>query len=82
MAKSVGANQELFKKILVSNTSIEALKHCQLENIDLAVLVCEKALTVARRIIPISVELEVWAVDRKGKIVANACEKNTGISRQ
>ena len=68
-------SRALLEKIMVSNTSIEALKHCQKQGIDLAGLVCEKALKVARKIVPSSVELEVWAVDRKGTIVANAFEK-------
>ena len=75
LAKNVGASQALLEKIMVSNTSIEALKHCQKQGIDLAGLVCEKALKVARKIVPSSVDLEVWAVDRKGTIVANAFEK-------
>jgi cobalt-precorrin-5B (C1)-methyltransferase len=82
LAKNAGANPQLLKKILLSNTSIEALKHCQLEKIDLAILVCEKALMVARRIVPISVELEVWAVNRKGEIVANACERRSVVNSQ
>jgi len=76
LAKSAGANEELLQAILESNTSIEALKHCQLQGIDLAALVCAKALQVARKIVPKSVELEVWAVDRKGNIIGKAFEQD------
>jgi len=75
LAEGAGADLYLVEKIMTSNTSIEALKHCQQQGIDLAGLVCENALKVARKIVPSSVELEVWAVDRKGKIVASALEK-------
>jgi len=74
LAKSAGANEELLQAILESNTSIEALKYCQLQGIDLAALVCAKALQVARKIVPKSVELEVWAVDRKGHIIGKKFE--------
>ncbi len=74
VAEGAGADLYLVEKIMTSNTSIEALKHCQQQGIDLAGLVCENALKVARKIVPMSVELEVWAVDRKGKVVANALE--------
>ncbi len=72
IAKNAGANEALTQAILASNTSIEALKHCQQQGIDLAALVCKKALAVARKIVPASVELEVWAVDRQGNIVARS----------
>jgi len=75
LAKSAGANKELLKAILESNTSIEALKYCQQQGIDLAALVCNQALQVARKIVPESVELEVWAVDRRGDIIGKAIEQ-------
>ena len=72
LAKQQGAKQELLDKILNANTSVQALKFCQEQEIDLAKLVCEKALAVAKKIVPSHVEVEVWAVDRKGVVVGMA----------
>jgi cobalt-precorrin-5B (C1)-methyltransferase len=72
LAAKKGASEPLINKIKHCNTSVEALKYCQLENIDLASSVCEQALNVAAKIVPNSVELEVWAIDRLGNFVGSA----------
>ncbi len=76
LAKQAHGRDELIEKIKLCNTSIEALKYCQAENVYLAEMVCEKALAIARKIVPNEVELEIWAVDRQGNIVANALESD------
>ena len=53
---------------------MEALKLCLQQNIDLAARVCDAALQQARNIVPAEVELEVWAVDRKGQFIGSARE--------
>ncbi len=71
-AKNLGATDALCEKITHSNTSIEALQHCQKNNIDLAHNLCEQALKVAKGIIPSTIVVEVIAIDRQGNFVAKA----------
>jgi len=77
-AKKLGANELLLKNILKANTSIEVLKLCQKDGIDIAKSLCEQALEFAQSIVPASVELEVWAIDRQGQFVAHAKQLGTG----
>ena len=72
LAKQQGATNNLLDKIISANTSVQALKFCQEQEIDLAKLVCEKALAVAKKIVPSHVDVEIWAVDRKGQVVGQA----------
>ncbi len=72
LAKQQGAEADLLEKIINANTSVQALKFCQENEIDLAALVCQKALDVAKKIVPGHVEVEIWAVDRKGAVVGRA----------
>ena len=74
IATDQGASQALLTKIKSANTSIEALTLCNDADIDLALFVCEKALTFCRHYIPYHIELEVWAINRKGEFVARAQE--------
>lgn len=74
IATDQGATQALLTKIKSANTSIEALTLCNDADIDLALFVCEKALTFCRHYIPYHIELEVWAINRKGEFVARAQE--------
>jgi cobalt-precorrin-5B (C1)-methyltransferase len=71
LAAEAGANQALREKILKSNTSIEALNHCQKVQIDLAKLVCKQAAQQVRKIIPSGIELDLWVVNRQGEIVGS-----------
>jgi cobalt-precorrin-5B (C1)-methyltransferase len=71
VASALGANPALCKKIQLSNTSIEALQHCQVDNIDLASALCQRALAVAQSIVPKAIAVEVMAIDRRGNIVAS-----------
>lgn len=75
LAKEVGADTALADYILACNTSVQALKACQEKDIDLATRVCQAALAKARSIVPAEVEIEVWAIDRKGNFVACATEE-------
>jgi cobalt-precorrin-5B (C1)-methyltransferase len=72
LAATAGADKALQEKIKQANTSMEALKFCQQQNVDLATGVCDAALQHARKIVPAEVELEVWAVDRKGQFIGSA----------
>ncbi|MAR90367.1 MAG: cobalt-precorrin-5B (C(1))-methyltransferase [Pseudomonadales bacterium] len=69
VAAEKGADKLLVASILGANTSIEALKLCQERNIALANGICEAAYRKARTIVPDSIEVEILAIDRKGKFV-------------
>ncbi|WP_444994948.1 cobalt-precorrin-5B (C(1))-methyltransferase [Aliikangiella sp. IMCC44359] len=72
LAKDEGAEQRLQQKIITANTSIEALNYCNQENINLAKSVCRAALEKVYTIIPANIEVDVWAINRHGNIVAKA----------
>ena len=72
MAERRGAVDALQQAIGACNTSLEALQLCQAAGVDLAAEVCEQALNAARRIVPPSTQLEVWAVDRGGRLIGVA----------
>ncbi|MHA2936962.1 cobalt-precorrin-5B (C(1))-methyltransferase [Vibrio sp. RC27] len=72
IAQSLGASEKVQQQILAANTTIEVLNQCQALEIDIAAEICQRALTVATDIVHESIEVEVWAVDRKGKFVANS----------
>lgn len=71
-AQSLGASDTLQQQILDANTSIEVLVLCQQQDIDIADLLCQQALSFARSKLPSSVEVEVWAINRQGEFVAYA----------
>ncbi|WP_020406274.1 cobalt-precorrin-5B (C(1))-methyltransferase [Hahella ganghwensis] len=74
MAGNLGADNDLIHQVLQANTTIEVLKLCVSKEIPLADEVCRQALAKARSMVPLDVELEVWAVDRKGRFVGSAFE--------
>ena len=78
-AKELGANDELVNTILNANTSIEVLNECQQQGIDIGAALCQKALSFASSIVPQSVEVEVWAINRQGELIACA-SKASGAS--
>ncbi len=74
LATSLGADKALQEKILQSNTSIEAYKHCLAANIDLAAIMCEQALAVIRQRIPHTTAVEVLAINRQGELIASSTD--------
>ncbi|MEM7195452.1 MAG: cobalt-precorrin-5B (C(1))-methyltransferase [Pseudomonadota bacterium] len=72
LAEEAGASQSDLDQIRTSNTSIEALKHCQTVGIPLADKVCELAREQARKMCQHKVEVDVYAVDRKGVFVGES----------
>ena len=74
----LGASPELVAQVKNANTSIEVLKLCQLNNIDLASRICQRALVTARKIVPENIELEVWAINRQSIVVGKAVENSVG----
>lgn len=73
-AAELGANTALLAKVKNANTSIEAMKLCDLEGIKLAQSICYKAHTFCRTYIAKHIELEVWAINRKGEFVASVTD--------
>jgi cobalt-precorrin-5B (C1)-methyltransferase len=67
---------ELVAQVKNANTSIEVLKLCQQHEPALGLAlgnnICQKALAVARKIVPKHIELEVWAINRQSLIVGKA----------
>lgn len=72
VARKLGADEALATSIEACNTSLEALGLCQQHGIDLADAVCQNALNFAQTTVPSSVQLEVFAVNRQGKLLASA----------
>ena len=72
VARKLGADEALTTSIKACNTSLEALGLCQQHGIDLADAVCQNALNFAQTTVPSSVQLEVFAVNRQGKLLASA----------
>jgi cobalt-precorrin-5B (C1)-methyltransferase len=75
IAKSLGASAALQDEIINANTSIEVLNKTKAAGLDIATVICQDALKVAQAIVHPSIEVEVWAVDRKGIFVASAKQK-------
>ena len=81
IAKSLGADAVLLQKIMQANTSVEVLQLCQQKNIPMGDALCEQALVIARKKVPDTIALTVWAIDRKGNFVGYAGdEKNNDVS--
>lgn len=78
-AKAIGANRDLINAILQANTSIEVLNLCHSKGVDIAGALCEKALHFAETKVPVSVNVEVWAINRQGEFIAYA-GKGPGIA--
>jgi cobalt-precorrin-5B (C1)-methyltransferase len=75
MASAVGASPDLGDEILQANTSMQVLKLCSDQGLDLAKEVCSRALKEAQSVLVSAqpdIEIEVWATDRKGLFVGYA----------
>lgn len=72
IAKQAGADNELCQQIMSSNTSLQALKLSQKNNIPLGDAVCKQALTITSERIPQSVQAEIWAINKQGEVVGHA----------
>ncbi len=72
LALELGGDKKLQTQILQSNTSIEALKYCQQQHIDLANKVCDLALQKVQSIVPQQCRCEIWTINRKGKAIGRA----------
>ncbi|MBR7888285.1 cobalt-precorrin-5B (C(1))-methyltransferase [Marinomonas sp. A79] len=75
LAACLGASVELQARMSHANTSVEALAFALEEAIPLADAVCQQACDFARQYIPAHMALEVWAIDRKGRFVGFATDR-------
>ncbi|MCY1275749.1 Cobalt-precorrin-5B C(1)-methyltransferase [compost metagenome] len=73
-AAELGASAELQAAMRGANTSQLALAMAHDAGIPLGNAVCARALAFARKTVPSSVALEVFAIDRQGNIVGEAVE--------
>ncbi|WDD94180.1 cobalt-precorrin-5B (C(1))-methyltransferase [Burkholderia sp. FERM BP-3421] len=71
-AAQAGAAAALLDAIRASNTSQQALALAHADGVALGDAVCARALRVARDIVPPSVAVEMFAIDRQGGIVGIA----------
>lgn len=71
-AADVGADAGLQQRICDANTSQQALAMCSAAGVPLGDTVCRHALAFARSVVPASIEVEVFAIDRQGGIVGHA----------
>ena len=71
-AAAIGASAELQDAIRLANTSQQALAMASAQGIALGDAVCQHALNFARSVVPASVQVEVFAIDRQGGIVGHA----------
>ena len=91
LAAEMGASEALQEEIKVANTSMQALKSCQDAGVDLASRVCEEAWIKAKDVMNVpaleNLQLDIFAVDRKGEFVGCypptlAAEMQRGSSEQ
>ncbi|WP_024676400.1 cobalt-precorrin-5B (C(1))-methyltransferase [Pseudomonas syringae] len=71
-AAQVGADAALQQQILHANTSQQALAMCAAAGVPLGDEVCRHALAFARSVVPATVQVEVFAIDRQGGVVGQA----------
>ncbi|HBP0074553.1 cobalt-precorrin-5B (C(1))-methyltransferase [Pseudomonas aeruginosa] len=74
-AAALGASAALQDCMRAANTSQQALAQAHAEGVALGDAVCAHALRFARGIVPAEVALEVFAIDRQGNLVGQACEE-------
>lgn len=72
LARELGANDELIGNIRQSNTSLEALKHCQQHQIPLANRISQLARNHALEACHHSVEIDVYCVNKSGQLVGSS----------
>ncbi|MCY4044964.1 MAG: cobalt-precorrin-5B (C(1))-methyltransferase [Cellvibrionales bacterium] len=69
LAQSNGADGTLIKTMLTANTSVQALKYCQANGIELGNAICQKAYHAAKQTIRHDLLLNVIAINRQGACV-------------
>ena len=70
LAQQQGAQTRLLEDIRQANTSLQALKACQKDGIDLATAVCQAAYQQAKQRVPARVEIDIIAVNQQGALLS------------
>jgi cobalt-precorrin-5B (C1)-methyltransferase len=71
-AAEQGADDALQAAIRAANTSQQAVALARAQQVPLGDIVCRYALAVAREIVPPQVNVEMFAIDRQGKLIGAA----------
>ena len=71
IVSSIGGDASLLQQVRNANTSIEVLELCQQRGLAIADKICELAYNTARKKLPDSVQLNVWAINRHGDFVGH-----------
>ena len=72
LARELGADETLAHNILQSNTSLQALKLCQEQSIELANKISQLAKQTALRVSKNKIDIDVYCVSKSGEIVGNS----------
>jgi cobalt-precorrin-5B (C1)-methyltransferase len=72
LATDLGADQGVVERIMAANTSMEVLEICRGVDLDLADVICARAKAAATQVVPNEVDVEIWAIDRKGEFIGHA----------
>jgi cobalt-precorrin-5B (C1)-methyltransferase len=72
LARELGADGRLIEQILAANTSMEVFELCRGAAIDIASQICTRARITATKVVPPQVDVEIWAIDRKGGFIGHA----------
>ncbi|PIE00143.1 MAG: cobalt-precorrin-5B (C(1))-methyltransferase, partial [Thiothrix nivea] len=71
-AQRQGGKDALCRAVTNANTSLEAQQYALDQGIDLVQPVCQAALTQVQKILPDTVQAEIWAVNRQGECLGMA----------
>ena len=74
---STEQQQQLLASVGSANTSIEVLNLCSERQLPLAALICQLARQQAQAIVAATVAVEVFAINRKGEIIASTVTEKT-----
>jgi cobalt-precorrin-5B (C1)-methyltransferase len=80
LARELGAEDALVKKIMNANTSMQVLELCRAAGIDIADLICARARAAAAQVVPPRVDVEIWAIDRQGVFIGHAGFERSGTA--
>lgn len=80
-ATNIGASDALQQQIRAANTSQQALQLATAAGLALGDAVCAHALLFVRSIVPASVDVEVFAIDRQGNVVGSAGVGSAGVTQ-
>jgi cobalt-precorrin-5B (C1)-methyltransferase len=72
LARELGADQAILDRIIDANTSMEVLEICRSVDLDIAEVICARAKLAAAKVVPPQVDVEIWAIDRKGRFIGHA----------